>query len=120
MTIPHHPFLDALPWPSVREKLICIFSLPSMCRPAIAQDDDDEEGTSKPIMRLVTDLDDHRDGVRIHGNLVGWGSSNELAEEAWEVGEVFYKNWWWCLDRKIIGITNRRRRERGLEPLIKM
>ncbi|KAJ4359747.1 uncharacterized protein N0V89_000303 [Didymosphaeria variabile] len=119
MTIPHHPFLDALPWPSVREKLICIFSLPSFARPPIAQDDG-EEGPTKAIMRLVTDLDDYRDGVRIHGNLVGWEASSELAEEAWEIGEVFYKNWWWCLDGKIIGITNKRRRERGLEPLITM
>ncbi|KAF2449417.1 hypothetical protein P171DRAFT_427612 [Karstenula rhodostoma CBS 690.94] len=119
MTIPHHPFLDALPWPSVREKLICMFSLPSMFRPPVAQDDE-EEGISKAIMRLVTDLDDYRDGVRIHGNLVGWEASSELAEEAWEIGEAFYRNWWWCLDGKIIGITNRRRRERGLEPLIKM
>ncbi|KAL1594477.1 hypothetical protein SLS60_010237 [Paraconiothyrium brasiliense] len=92
MTIPHHPFLDALPWPSVREKLICIFSLPSFARPPIAQDDG-EEGPTKAIMRLVTDLDDFREGVRIHGNLVGWEASSELAEEAWEIGEVFYKNW---------------------------
>lgn len=95
-----------------------MFSLPSMCRPPIAQDDD-ESGPNKAIMRLVTDLDDSKDGARIHGN-VGWEAGNELAEEAWEVGEAFYKNWWWCLDGRIIGITNRRRRERGLEPLIKM
>ncbi|KAF9741299.1 hypothetical protein PMIN03_003454 [Paraphaeosphaeria minitans] len=119
MTIPHHPFLDALPWPSVREKLICMFSLPSKTRPPIAQDDD-EEGVSKPIMRLVIDLDDYQDGVRMHGNLVGWEASSELSEEAWEIGKVFYKNWWWCLDGKIIATTNKRRRERGMEPLLKI
>lgn len=88
-----------------------------MFRPPIAQDDE-EEGVNKPIMQLVTDLDDCKDGVRIHGNLVGWEASSELAEEAWEIGESFYKNWWWCLDGKIIGIANKRRRERGLGPLM--
>lgn len=96
-----------------------MFSLPSSCRPLIAQDDD-EEGPAKAIMRLVTDLDDHCDGVRLHGGMTGWGQANELVEEAWEIGEVFYRNWWWCLDGKVIGNTNRRRRERGLAPLIKM
>lgn len=71
-------------------------------------------------MRLVNDLDDSSDGVRIHGNMVGWNLGSELEEEAWEVGEVFYKNWWWCLDGKIIANANRRRRERGLGPLVEM
>ena len=71
-------------------------------------------------MRLLTDMDDYRDGVRIHGNMVGWGLGNELEEEAWEIGEVFHGNWWWCLDGKLLGITNRRRRERGLGPLVKV
>ena len=72
------------------------------------------------MQRLVTDLDDFREGVRIHGNLAGWGAGSELVEEAWEIGEVFYKNWWWALDSRTIMMTNRRRRERGLGPLIKI
>ena len=71
-------------------------------------------------MQLVNDLDDSTDGVRIHGNMVGWNLGNELEEEAWEIGEVFYRNYWWCLDSKIIASTNRRRRARGLKPLSKM
>lgn len=117
ITIPHHPFIDTLPWPSVREKLICMFSLPSALRPPIAQDDEGDEGQSKAVVRLAQDLDDCNEGVRIHGNMVGWHASNELVEEAWEIGEVFFRNWWWCLDGKIVETTNRRRRERGLGAL---
>ncbi|KAF2642831.1 hypothetical protein P280DRAFT_276508 [Massarina eburnea CBS 473.64] len=119
MTIPHHPMLDALPWPSVRERLICILSLPSMCRPPVAQDDGDPCGTgqAKAIQRLTHDLDDFREGVRVHGNVVGWNNSSELVEEAWEMGEMFYRNWWFCVDQKAVETTNRRRRERGLGAL---
>ncbi|KAF2689991.1 hypothetical protein K458DRAFT_328060 [Lentithecium fluviatile CBS 122367] len=118
MTVPHHPLLDALPWPSVREKLICILALPSRFRPCIAQDEDIEsQSQGKAIMRLVQDLDDFKEGVRVHGNMTGWGQESELVEEAWEVGECFYRNWWWCLDERVIIASNRRRRERGVGAL---
>lgn len=92
-----------------------MFSLPSAVRPPAAQDD--EAGLSGPIMRLVQDLDHFQDGVRVHGNMSGWGEGSELVEEAWEVGESFFRNWWWCLDGKVLEVTNRRRRERGLGAL---
>jgi hypothetical protein len=109
LTIPHHPFIDLLPWPSVREKLICVLSMPSSFRPAVAQDDDS-------MVRLVQDLDDPQDGVglRVHGNSTSWDADNELVEDAWEIGELFYENWWWCCDRKVVEASNRRRKERGL------
>jgi hypothetical protein len=113
ITIPHHPLLDTLPWPSVREKLICIFALPSAFRPPIARDDE-ANGASKGIMQIVHDLDDFRDGVKVHGNTTEWGNGNELIEEAWEVGEVFYRNWWFALDGTILENTNKKRRARGL------
>jgi hypothetical protein len=115
ISILHHPILDAIPWPSVREKLICVLSLPSMCRPPVAQEDDPVcTAQSKAVQRLAHDLDDMQEGVKIHGNMVGWGDSNELVEEAWEMGECFFRNWWWCVDQKSIETTNRRRKERGL------
>ncbi|CAO2655766.1 Nn.00g045690.m01.CDS01 [Neocucurbitaria sp. VM-36] len=147
-TIPHHPVLDLLPWPSVREKLICMLSMPSAFRPPVAQEDDDDldhlsafvpvsldplrspsshdsprmfsgDGGIKQsgaIVRLVQDLDDFRDGggVRVHGNTSTWSEGNELVEEAWEVGDVFYRKWWWCLDQRVVEASNRRRGERGL------
>ncbi|KAF2262690.1 hypothetical protein CC78DRAFT_534564 [Lojkania enalia] len=112
IAIPHHPLLDTLPWPSVREKLICMFALPSTLRAPIARGENWEV-----IMKIVHDVDDFKDGCRVHGNLAGWGEGSELVEEAWEIGEKFYRNWWWCLDGKVMEITNRRRRERGLGAL---
>ncbi|KAF2193398.1 hypothetical protein K469DRAFT_618495 [Zopfia rhizophila CBS 207.26] len=116
IAIPHHPLLDTLPWPSVREKLICMFALPSALRPPIARNEDEEggEGQGKAIVQIVHDLDDFQDGCRVHGNQAGWGEGSELVEEAWEVGEKFYRNWWWCMDSRVLEMTNRRRRERGL------
>lgn len=113
VTIPHHPILDTLPWPSVREKLICIFALPSALRPPIARDDE-ANGASKGIMQIAHDLDDFRDGIKVHGNTTEWGNGNELIEEAWEIGEVFYRNWWFALDGKILENANKRRKQRGL------
>jgi hypothetical protein len=129
LTIRHHPMLDLLPWPSVREKLICMLSMPSAFRPPVAREDDEDEQLtslqtretkqSTAITRLVEDLDDTRDGVglRVHGNSTTWSEGNELIEDAWEIGELFYQRWWWCLDQKVVDTSNRRRRERGLPRL---
>ncbi|KAF2739692.1 hypothetical protein EJ04DRAFT_519347 [Polyplosphaeria fusca] len=112
VVIPHHPLFDTLPWPSVREKLICMFALPPAFRPSIAQGD-----MGEAIQRLTLDLDDSKDGIRVHGNMAGWTDGNEMTEECWEVGERFYKNWWWSMEPKVIEISNRRRKERGLGAL---
>ncbi|PVI01639.1 hypothetical protein DM02DRAFT_727806 [Periconia macrospinosa] len=119
LTIPHHPILDALPWPSVREKLIYMLSLPSMYRPPIAQEDGDDCGTGQitAIQRLAHDMDDLREGFRVHGNAVGWVNCSELVDDAWEMGETFYRNWWFCIEPRVVVTTNRRRRERGLRAL---
>ncbi|KAH8725063.1 hypothetical protein GQ44DRAFT_759788 [Phaeosphaeriaceae sp. PMI808] len=141
LTIPHHPFIDLLPWPSVREKLICILSMPSALRPLVAQEEDGGEMTtdtldetitaqaqsafgpgvrqSKAIVQLVQDLDDLQDGggIRVHGNTTSWGEGNELVEDAWEIGDLFYRKWWWCLDQRIVESSNRRRKERGISRL---
>ncbi|KAF2800129.1 hypothetical protein K505DRAFT_404171 [Melanomma pulvis-pyrius CBS 109.77] len=116
ITIPHHPLIDVLPWPGVREKLICMLSLPSVLRPAIAQDNDGD-GQGQAVVQLQHDLDDFKDGIRVHGNSVNWAHGNELVEESWEVGETFFRNWWWCLDKSVVEMSNRRRRERGWEAL---
>lgn len=145
LLIPHHPVLDLLPWPSVREKLICMLSLPSSLRPPIAREVETDlngdlvtssEAYNAPssakvgmwgnqikqndaVIQLVQDLDDLQDGggVRVHGNTTTWDQGNELVEDAWEIGDMFYKKWWWCIDQRIVEASNRRRRERGLPRL---
>ncbi|KAF2830571.1 hypothetical protein CC86DRAFT_463849 [Ophiobolus disseminans] len=143
LTIPHHPMLDLLPWPTVRERLICMFSMPSAFRPPVAQEDDGTEDCcyssavsstspsqglvgggvkqSKAIMRLTLDLEcvQGGEGLRVHSNTTSWSEGNELTEDAWEIGDEFYRKWWWCLDQRIVETSNQRRRERGL-PRLKM
>jgi len=74
-------------------------------------------GQGKAVMQVIQDLDDYKEGVRVYGLGVEFAEGNELVEESWEIGEVFYRNWWWCLDSKVVGISNRRRRERGVDIL---
>ncbi|KAF1941326.1 hypothetical protein EJ02DRAFT_434882 [Clathrospora elynae] len=143
LTIPHHPMLDLLPWPSVRQKLICMLSLPSALRPVVAQEEEEEPGNtprgmsigghggglgnysssilagqrqSSAVVHLVHDLDDERDGcgLRVHGNTTTWSQGNEFVEDAWEVGELFFRKWWWCLDARVVEVSNALRAERGL------
>lgn len=93
-----------------------MLSLPSALRPAIAQENDGD-GQGQAVVQMQHDLDDFKDGIRVHGNSVNWADGNELVEEAWEVGETFFRNWWWCLDGSVVEMSNRRRRERGWEAL---
>lgn len=60
MTIPHHPVFDILPWPSVRTKLITIFSLPVSSKPVIARG-------LVALMQLIYDLDATVEGLRASG-----------------------------------------------------
>lgn len=98
-TIPHHPFFDVLPWPSLREKLICVFSMPEQMRPPSARG-------PMALAQMSMDIDDFSEGWRVEG---GTG----MSEEDWEIGQAFFRHWWWALDRSIIENTNRLRKKRG-------
>jgi hypothetical protein len=102
ISIPHHPSLDVIPWPSVRTKLILLFSLPPALRPPIARD------MTSALQQITYDLDDMHEGVRIHG-----GTGTGMSEDEWEVGQAFFRNWWWCLESATVAATNRKRMERG-------
>ncbi len=101
--MPHHPFLDFLPWPSVRDRVINIFSLPEGTRPPSA---------SGPtgLANLAYDIEDNSEGVRIYGD-------DPYDPACWEVGQVFFQRWWFLFDRDIIATSNRWRRLRGAPPL---
>ncbi|KAF3394515.1 hypothetical protein F1880_005562 [Penicillium rolfsii] len=103
-TIPHHPVFDILPWPSMRTKLITIFSLPVQSRPLIARD-------PLALMQLIYDLDDTAEGLRVSG--FDWRS-----ETNWEVGQKVFENWWFVLDPDIVQHSNRLRERRGVRKLL--
>ena len=103
LLVPHHPFIDVLPWPSVRNKLICTLAQPPQLRPPSARD-------PMAIMFLALDIDDDAEGVRISG-------SDGLDEASWEIGQTIFKNWWWAFSRPIINNSNRLRIDRGAGPL---
>lgn len=101
--IPHHPLFDFLPWPSVRDKIIGILSLPDDARPPSA---------SGPLalVNFAYDFEDNAEGVRIYG-------SDPYDPACWEVGQVLFQRWWFLFDRDIIDTSNRWRRLRGAPPL---
>jgi hypothetical protein len=103
-TIPHFPLLDILPWPSVRRKLVVIFAQPERLRPPIARD-------PMGLIQLMHDIDDDSEGVRVVGD------RDAFAEKNWEVGQAFFRNWWWVLDPQVINESNALRRRRGASPL---
>ena len=96
---PHHPVLDLLPWPTVRDKLIIVFSQPADIRPQTA-------ASPTALVELVYDIEDSAEGVRI------WGE-DPYSDQSWEVGEKLFKNWWWALDRAVVRRSNEMRRSRG-------
>jgi hypothetical protein len=102
--IPHFPLLDVLPWPSVRRKLIIIFAQPERLRPPVARE-------PMGLMQLMHDIDDDAEGVRVVGD------RDAFDEKNWEVGQAFFRNWWWALDPAIIQKSNALRRRRGAGPL---
>ncbi|KAJ4165079.1 hypothetical protein LMH87_006726 [Akanthomyces muscarius] len=101
--MPHHPFLDFLPWPSVRDKVINIFCLPEGSRPPSA-------AGPTGLANLAYDVEDNSEGVRIYGD-------DPYDPACWEVGQVFFQRWWFLFDRDIIATSNRWRRLRGAPPL---
>ncbi|EXJ90887.1 hypothetical protein A1O1_03993 [Capronia coronata CBS 617.96] len=89
-TIPHRPYVDMLPWPSVRDRLL-------VTRSAINE------------LEFVQDMS--LDGLKI------WGST-PWDPMAWEIGPAFARKWWFLLDDNIMHTTNFWRRQRGEEDLI--
>ncbi|KND87905.1 hypothetical protein TOPH_07488, partial [Tolypocladium ophioglossoides CBS 100239] len=101
--VSHHPLLDFLPWPGVRDRIIGILSLPDEARPPNA-------AGPLALVNFAYDLEDNAEGVRIYG-----GDPYDPA--CWEVGQVFFERWWFIFDRDIVDNSNRWRRLRGAPPL---
>lgn len=96
---PHHPALDLLPWPDVRDKLIMVFSQPVEIRPPSAR-------SPTAFVEWIYDLEDSAEGARI------WGE-DPADEGNWEVGEKVYDRWWWALSAQVVTQANAWRGARG-------
>ncbi|KAK2758218.1 hypothetical protein FQN54_004062 [Arachnomyces sp. PD_36] len=103
--LPHHPLLDLLPWPTVRDKLIQIFNLPPHLRPASASD-------PMALVNFVYDMEDPAEGMRVEGG----GDPFEAGD--WEVGQVLFERWWWAFDGGVVERSNVLRRGRGERGLV--
>ncbi|KAF6815454.1 hypothetical protein CSOJ01_03537 [Colletotrichum sojae] len=100
---PHHPIMDFLPWPGVRDRIISVFNLPDPARPPAAR------GTLG-LVNFAYDLEDSAEGARI------WGADPYDAS-TWEVGQVLFERWWFLFDRSVIEQSNGWRQARGATPL---
>lgn len=124
-TVPHHPVLDFLPWPVVRDRLITVLSMPDGVRPPVAGgtsvpasaasdggegSGDGGGGVPMALVQLSYDMEHTAEGIRI------WGP-DIYDPRAWEVGQVFFEKWWFIFDREVVEQSNYWRRMRGAKEL---
>ncbi len=88
--VPHKPYVDMLPWPGLRDRILNSFM--TMNEEEFVQD------------MGSTDL-------RV------WGST-PWEPLAWEIGPIFARKWWFLMDEGILHPTNFWRGQRGEEALI--
>ncbi|KAK2033702.1 hypothetical protein LX32DRAFT_635160 [Colletotrichum zoysiae] len=101
--VPHHPIMDFLPWPEVRDRVINLFNLPDEARPPAARG-------QLGLVNFAYDLEDSGEGARV------WGADPYDAS-SWEVGQVLFERWWFLFDRKVVEQSNKWRRLRGAATL---
>ncbi|KAH6996503.1 hypothetical protein BKA56DRAFT_158192 [Ilyonectria sp. MPI-CAGE-AT-0026] len=102
--VPHHPIIDFLPWPGVRDRIISIMTLPDELRPPHAKG-------PLALVNFAYDIEDSAEGVRIYGG-------DPYEPGSWEVGQALFERWWFLFDRHIVDNSNRWRRMRGAPPLL--
>lgn len=98
-TVLHHPGIDTLPWPGVRNRLLAVWSLPEEHWSRHPSD-----GESCNMLKLFQGLESG--GVKI------WGP-DPTAIDALEIQQSFFNVWWWALDHTAIAASNKRRLARG-------
>ena len=86
--VPHKTYVDTLPWPSLRDRIL---NSPSALN-------EQEFLTDVALLKV-------------------WGSM-PWDPMAWEVGPEFAKKWWFLMDEGIIRTSNFWRAQRGEAPLV--
>lgn len=97
---PHHPWIDAFPWPRMRDNMLEAFEHADVC-------DEDE------MCNEVVEYDGH-DGQPL---LLVWGDASN--PQNWEIGLEFLKKWVWLLNgcEGLLEATNYWRAKRGERPI---
>lgn len=90
LTVPHHPYVDMLPWASVRDRML-------------------NSITAINEFEFVMDM-----GA---SDLKVWGST-PWDPLGWEVGPEFARKWWFLMDEGILCASNFWRVQRGEESLV--
>jgi len=88
--IPHKPYVDMLPWSSLRDRVL-------------------NSQTTMNEMEFVMDM--ASDGLKV------WGST-PWDPTGWEMGPDLARKWWFLMDDGIIRTTNFWRGQRGEEALV--
>ncbi|KAL6860801.1 hypothetical protein J3F83DRAFT_300629 [Trichoderma novae-zelandiae] len=83
-TVPHPPFIDVIPFPGVRNRLIRSLEVIDLAK-------------------LSQDL--------VDGAFRVWGQAS-WDGMGWEVSEAFARRWWFLMDEQLIDVTNFWRRQR--------
>ncbi|PWY67131.1 hypothetical protein BO94DRAFT_479100 [Aspergillus sclerotioniger CBS 115572] len=107
-TIPHHPWLDLIPIPKMRDNLILVESV---------MDD----------TQLCYDMCGHRRSQAGNGRNSGIGETGVIVwkdpwdPEGWEVTETFVQLWGWAMQDcwELFQSTNAWRKQRGERPLFR-
>jgi hypothetical protein len=89
-TVPHSPYVDMLPWSSLRDRMLTSL-------------------TAINEVEFVQDMGS--------GDLKVWGST-PWDPMAWEVGPEFARKWWFLMDDEILRTTNFWRAQRGEQALV--
>lgn len=89
LTLPHWPYIDLLPLPALRNKLL-----------------------------QAHDIIDPRDIWQdlANGEVKVWGTQS-WDERGWEITEPFARKWWFLMDEEVLGTTNFWRAARGEQGL---
>ena len=98
--VPHHPWIDLLPLPRMRDNLLM-----ATCVSGMLSDDDEDQ--------LWTDLVECAGSTTEATGMIVWGDASDPRN--WEATIPFLKRWWGLLEGcdEILQATNDWRRRRG-------
>lgn len=107
--MPHHPWIDVLPFPQMRDNLLQRYVEDTETGALIATFDEEK------LCRWMIGVDPEQK----EGGFILWGNPWELS--SWEVTEDFIRHWGWSLNgcEGLIKSSNYWRRRRGEKAMFK-